>query len=149
MGRINVSTSTFAKTPGQMVLGRAAGSDAVSGTRRATIRVTMSLRPGAPPGTVATVWITESGKWRKVGTRNLATGTAAIDIATDLNKNPRVSVVSSLLTGGGDQLEFGSLPPGVSLARRPLRVPGREAGPMIRPREIPPRRLSGGLFRRR
>jgi hypothetical protein len=82
---------------------------------------------------VARVWISENGVFRSVGSRNMAQGVATLDVATDLNKNPRISVVSSGLRAGSNQLEFGNLPPGVSLAGRgqPTAVQPFTTGPRV------------------
>ena len=128
MTRLNVTTVTSARTPGMMQLGTTAGAGAPGQQRLATIRVDMKLRRGAERPAFAEIWVRESGRFRPVGRRNFATGESFIDVSTDLSKDPSISVISSMLTEGTNQLEFGPLPPDIQLQKTTIRTIAQTGG---------------------
>jgi hypothetical protein len=125
MARVNVTTETTAKMPKQLRVGQVAGSSTIDGKRPAIIRVNLDTRGKPRTSGEVVVWVTEGGRPRAVAKRNLATGSAFVDVATDLNLNPQISVTSSVGTPNTTQLEFGPLPPGVTLGRREPMFSGR------------------------
>lgn len=125
MARIAVTTRTLARTPGMMPLGAAAGNG--PGRRPANIEVTLRKRPGVTTPVNARIFLQERGRFRQVAQRNLTNGVATVSVATDMNASPRISVISFGGPTESGQLEFGAMPPGITLApqlpvrRRPER----------------------------